>query len=101
MGWAMSSSPDGRYVATWLVISASPFYTFAIIDLEKLIMTNYCIPFDVTSAILWDKEGKNIIFAADFAPDDQTGATVIFNLEQERVFILAQGAVPRSWWFPE
>ena len=92
-----------RYVATWLVNSGSPYYTFVIIDLEKLIMTNYCIPFEVTSALLWDKEGKNVIFATDFAPEDQTigRATVLFNLEQDRAFVLAEGVVPRMWWFPE
>ncbi len=99
---SLSWSPDGRYIAFWLVYSF-PQWELAVFDTVSQKTTNYCISNLVTSQLIykplsapaWSPDGTQIMVENRYNP---TGAhLVILDLSVKKAYRVGEDLYPFGW----
>ncbi len=108
---AMSLSPDGRYIAYWLTIEASPYpgERLAVADLLTGNVTNYCIAgypgrsFGESFPPVWSPDGKGLAVTYPVKkPEGRFFGTnvLVLDLEREVAAQVAELAAVSGWMLP-
>ena len=103
-----SLSPDGKFVAFWIMVQPSPFDDdrLAVLDLETGLVTNYCIPgdpfqlkasSDSLSAPIWSPDGTQILVTNRNPQSTTTSRVVLVDIMENWAAQIATEVEPVGW----
>lgn len=102
-----SWSPNGRYLAFWLVSTLNSSFqgTLAILDSETGMVTDTCVsagflglgtPGQLHMRPIWSPDGKSLVTVAN-RQEDGSYQSVLIDLEDEYAAVLAENKFPVGW----
>jgi hypothetical protein len=98
------SHADGQYVAFWLNDFKTGNFTLAILDTQTGVITDTCIqagsnPFNVITSpfAAWSPDGKSLVVAANFRPEDNGKDVVLVDLEKQVICKITTNNFPVGW----
>jgi hypothetical protein len=97
-------SPDGQQVAMWLENHKTKQLTLAILNPRTGIITDTCLPagydpkdFTTLPYPVWSPDGKSLVVAANFQPEDRSFDVVLIDLEKQVGQKIISNIFPVGW----